>query len=154
MEVPETPRAPFDDLLSAWIQLQVGCACCNMKPFVIYANIENVDQVLDDLTKCQGYDSQIVTAKSQYRNTDENSKNSSNHCTYQDCKDQSWNRREQITGNMGKYSTGISSNAHKASMSKTQLSGITNYQVQGKGSDGVNADGNQKSGKQSGQVSG
>ena len=91
-----------------------------------------------------GYDCQIVSPKSQYRDTDQHTEDSSHGSTYQQCKNQSWNRRKHITGNMGKQSTGIGSNAHKSCVSKTQLSGITDYQIQGKRCDNVHTDGDQK----------
>ena len=45
---------------------------------------------------------------------------------------------------MGKQSTGIGSNAHKSCVSKTQLSGITDYQIQGKRCDNVHTDGTRR----------
>ncbi len=41
------------------------------KPFSIFSNIKYIDQVFDDLTKCQRYDCQVVTSQTQYRDTDQ-----------------------------------------------------------------------------------
>ena len=48
--------------------MKTGCTGCNVKSFVIHANVKYIYQVLDDLTKSQCNNSQVVTAETKYRN--------------------------------------------------------------------------------------
>ena len=42
-----------------------------MKSCAVSSKINNIDQVLNDFTKCQGYDGQIISSQTKYRNTDQ-----------------------------------------------------------------------------------
>ena len=104
---------------------------CNVKTFVIHTDVKYVDQVLDDLTKSQGNDSQVVTTETKYRDTDDHTEQCCNCRTYKDRKDKARNLRNGVCSHLRKQGTGKSSHTHKARMSKTQLAGETDYQVQG-----------------------
>ena len=111
--------------------MKTGCTGCNVKSFVIHANVKYIYQVLDDLTKSQCNNSQVVTAETKYRNTDDHTEQCCNCRTYKDCKDKARNLRNGVCSNLRKQGTGKSSHAHEARMSKAQLTGKTDYQVQG-----------------------
>ena len=42
-----------------------------MKSVFIKTDIQDIDQVLNDFTKCQGYDGQIISSQTKYRNTNQ-----------------------------------------------------------------------------------
>ena len=73
---------------------------CNVKTFVIYTNVKHVDQVLYDLTECQGNDGKIVTTETKYRNTDDHTEQCCNCRTYKDCKDKARNLRNGVCSNL------------------------------------------------------
>ena len=62
-----------------------------MKSIVINPYIQDIDQIFNDLTKGQGYNSQIVSPETKYRDTNDQTKYSCYNCTYQDCQDKSGN---------------------------------------------------------------
>ena len=126
---------------------------CNVNTLVIHTNVKHVDQVLDDLTECQCNDGKIIPAETKYRDTDDHTEQCCNCRTYKDRKDKARNLRDRICSHLRKQGAGKGSHAHKACMSKTQLTGKTNYQIQRNGCDGIDTKRNQKSHKQSGKIS-
>ena len=80
--------------------MKTGCTCCNVKSFVIHANVKYIDQVLNDLTKSQCNNSQVVTAETKYRNTDDHTEQCCNCRTYKDCKDKARNLRNGVCSNL------------------------------------------------------
>ena len=42
-----------------------------METMLVNTYIHDVDQVLDDLAKCQGYDRQIIAFQTKYRDTNQ-----------------------------------------------------------------------------------
>ena len=69
-----------------------------METICIFSDKEYVDQVLDDLTKCQGNDRQVVTFQSQYRDSDDQSEQSRNSSSDQQCQKETKSIRHHSCG--------------------------------------------------------
>ena len=87
-------KRTFEDLFAACFQFETCGTCCYVKSFFVKTDIQDVDQVLDDLTECQGYDRKVVTTKSKYRDTDNHTKHGCYCCADQDRQDKSRNLRD------------------------------------------------------------
>ena len=115
-----------------------------MQTVFIHAHIEVVENVLDDLTKGQRYDGQIVTPKPKHRDANDDACSSGADRAHNDTDEQpKLPNGHQILQAHGCHNAGERANAHKSGMSQTQLAGNTDGQVQGHSHTDVHADGHQ-----------
>ena len=68
----------FNNDLPVLCHIQIhGVGKGNVEAILIQSHKQNIDQVLNDLTKGQRYDGKIVTLQTKYGNTDQQSENTS-----------------------------------------------------------------------------
>ena len=101
-----------------------------MKSFAVNADIENVDYVLDNFTKCQCNNGKIVSAEAKNRNSDNGAADCTDNSTY----DNSNNKTEYGAGNcICKCSrcnnTAECTKAHKSCVTKAELAQNTYREV-------------------------
>ena len=87
-------KCTLEDLFAARCHIKICSLCSNMNAIFIKTNIQNIDQVLNDFTKSQRYDCQIITTKPKYRNTNDHTKHSSYCCSDEDCQNKSRHLRD------------------------------------------------------------
>ena len=111
-----------------------------MDSVAVDSYIKYVDDILNDLTKCQCYDCKVVTFQAKYRDTDQESEDT---CTYSS--DDQSNKEtkscicKSIHSCLCKCRTGKCTNTHESCMTKAKLTQNTNCQVQGKSQDNIYA---------------
>ena len=124
-----------------------------MKAFGIDADIGVHEDALDDLSKGQCDDGQVVTLQLQDRDADQKAE----ECRQRRAAD----HRDDQTRNAGCHSpcknTGHtycaeSADTHKPCLPEVQFSGNTHIEVEADGGDHVTGDRNQQTGKQAGQT--
>ena len=71
-----------------------------MEAGTISSQIYSIDDIFNDLTKSQCNNSQVVTAETKYRNTDDHTEQCCNCRTYKDRKDKARNLRDRICSNL------------------------------------------------------
>ena len=86
-----------DNISSVHVQRH-GILHRKMETICIFSDKEYVDQVLDDLTKCQGNDRQVVTFQSQYRDSNNQSEQSRNSSSDQQCQKETKSIRHHSCG--------------------------------------------------------
>ena len=113
------------------------------RPF--YAAVQQaVDQLLDDFTKGQGHNGQIVAAEPQYRGTNQETGDGGEERT----QDHGYGQTNPVGGNgrlegHGGDDAGEGADAHKARVAQAQLSQDAHSQIQGNGHGHIGADGYQ-----------
>ena len=112
-----------------------------MKSAAVNAYIEIVQNIFNDFTESQRYDSQIISFETKYRNTDQYSCDSGNRTGDNHRCDQTqravWNDRLQTDG---RYDAAEGAHAHKPGMSETQFPQNTHRKVQRDRHDDIYAD--------------
>ena len=90
-----------------------------VKSCTVFSKINNIDQVLNDFTKCQGYDGQIISSQAKYRNTNQYTTDTCTDNSYQQCQKETHRRnRNRIHDTFGKYRAGKCAHTHKSRMTK------------------------------------
>ena len=70
--VPVMPCGPFTITVPSGSMFRaITSFRGKMEAIGIFPDIQNIDQVLDDLAKCQRNDGKVVTLSAQYRDTDQ-----------------------------------------------------------------------------------
>ena len=126
-----------------------------METVAVHAQIDHIDQILDDLTESQRHDSQIISPEPEHRDTDQHAADAGAYYAHQQrqCKAQRGycNRLHHA---FGKYRAGKCSHAHKSRMPQAQLTQDTYRQVQGNRQDHIDAQGDQDPLQKAGHMSG
>ena len=78
------------DFTGSQIHTEIVCARDGeMETVCIPADIENINNILDDLTESQRYDCQVVASQTKYRNADQESEDSRHNAADNDGNDKS-----------------------------------------------------------------
>ena len=91
-----------------------------MDSVAVDSHIKHVDNILDNLTKCQCYDGKVVTFQTKYRDTDQESEDTRTYSS----DDQSDEETKPcickcVHGCLCKCCAGESTDTHKSGMTKT-----------------------------------
>ena len=119
----DTLRA-FNNDLTVLCHIQIHCVGKgNMETILIQSHKQNIDQILNDLAKCQRYDGKIVTLQTKYGNTDQQTKNTCKCGADQQRTEKAKPGRHcGIFHDFGEKGTGKGTDTHKSGMTEAQLS--------------------------------
>ena len=127
---PRDSLGPFDQHLSILRKIEgQGIFQRKMEARGISAQVDRVDQVLDNLAEGQCHYRQIVAAQAEHRDADEDSKGSRHKGADHKC---NHHRQGGIHGSLdalGKQGPGKGSHAHKARMAQAQLTQDTYREI-------------------------
>ena len=118
-----------------------------METTAVGADIHITDEVLQDLTECQGNDRQIVAPQTQDGDADKEAHHTGQDAAADHGTDQTQNIAVHATLQKTRDNdTGEGANAHETGMTQTQLTADTDQQVQGNRQDDIAANRNQITG--------
>ena len=138
-------KGTLEDLLSAGFQMKTCRTGCNVNTLVIHTNVKHVDQVLDDLTKGEGYDSEVVALEAQYRHADDNTRNRRKQSGNDHGDSQTQRcKRNRIRQTGGGDNARKRADRHKARMAERQLTEDADGQVERDRHDNIRADGHEQ----------
>ena len=122
---------------------------------ICIAHIQVLQDIPQDLAKCQGHDGQVVAPQTQGRNTHQEADHTSGQAAAQKANDQTNGgvRQNAFEKGCGDHAR-IYANAHKACMAQAQLTADTYQQVQRYSQADVHADTHQLAAHKTGQHAG
>ena len=117
-----------------------------MESVAVYAHIEDVDDIFDDLAEGQGDDGQIIAPEPQNGHAHDKAGDSGAHGAHQHGHRQTDGAGgDRLLEGEGDHNAGERAHAHKAGVAEAQLTGDAHYQIQGDGHGDIGADGHKLS---------